>query len=66
VSDVLTLTEVAEMLKCSTRTVHRLDIPYRLAGGRRYSRSAVLSWLDRGGRPSAEPMVRPVLGKRGR
>jgi hypothetical protein len=63
-SEVLTLAEVAELLKCSEATIRRLDIPYRLAGGRRYSRAAVLAWLEKGHRPGKEDTIRPFIGKR--
>lgn len=46
--EVLTVKEAAALLRCSESTMRRLDIPYRLAGGRRYSRDAILAWLSGG------------------
>lgn len=49
----LTVEEVAELLRCSTRTVHELTrkgaIPHRRIGGTRrclFQRDEVAAWLD--------------------
>jgi excisionase family DNA binding protein len=46
VSDVLTVDDVAELLKCSPKTVPTLGLPSHKVGRfRRYLKAEVLAWI---------------------
>jgi predicted DNA-binding transcriptional regulator AlpA len=68
-SPTLTAAEVAALLGWETGTFYRKvtdlkrhhGFPPPMPGGRRYSRAAVLAWIDRGGTPAPAPAA-PLPG----